>query len=51
MALAIFDLDNKLLSGDSDDLFGQFLVEKNWSIVLNMTARTIFSPTIYQSNT
>lgn len=28
MALAIFDLDNTLLSGDSDYLFGQFLVEK-----------------------
>lgn len=29
MALAIFDLDNTLLSGDSDYLWGQFLVENN----------------------
>ena len=28
MSLAIFDLDNTLLSGDSDYLWGQFLVEK-----------------------
>ena len=28
MALAIFDLDNTLLAGDSDYLWGQFLVEK-----------------------
>lgn len=28
MALAIFDLDNTLLNGDSDYLWGQFLVEK-----------------------
>lgn len=29
MSLAIFDLDNTLLSGDSDVLWGEFLVEKN----------------------
>jgi HAD superfamily hydrolase (TIGR01490 family) len=29
MALAIFDLDNTLLSGDSDYLWGQFIVENN----------------------
>lgn len=29
MALAIFDLDNTLLSGDSDYLWGEFLVEQN----------------------
>lgn len=29
MALAIFDLDNTLISGDSDHLWGEFLVEKN----------------------
>lgn len=28
MALAIFDLDNTLLAGDSDHAWGQFLVEK-----------------------
>ena len=28
MALALFDLDNTLLAGDSDYLWGQFLVEK-----------------------
>ncbi len=28
MALAIFDLDNTLLAGDSDHAFGQFLVNK-----------------------
>lgn len=28
MALAIFDLDNTLLNGDSDHAFGEFLVEK-----------------------
>jgi len=28
MALAIFDLDNTLLSGDSDHLWGEFLVEQ-----------------------
>ena len=28
MALAIFDLDNTLLSGDSDHLWGQFLARK-----------------------
>ena len=28
MNLAIFDLDNTLLGGDSDFLWGQFLVEK-----------------------
>ncbi len=30
MNLAIFDLDNTLLGGDSDYLWGQFLVEKQW---------------------
>ncbi len=29
MALAIFDLDNTLLAGDSDHLWGNFLVENN----------------------
>jgi HAD superfamily hydrolase (TIGR01490 family) len=29
MALAIFDLDNTLLGGDSDYLWGEFLVENN----------------------
>lgn len=29
MALAIFDLDNTLLDGDSDYLWGRFLVERN----------------------
>ncbi|PCJ32422.1 MAG: HAD-IB family hydrolase [Gammaproteobacteria bacterium] len=29
MALAIFDLDNTLLGGDSDYLWGEFLVEQN----------------------
>lgn len=29
MALAIFDLDQTLLSGDSDHAFGQFLVDKS----------------------
>lgn len=29
MALAIFDLDNTLLGGDSDHAWGQFLVEKD----------------------
>jgi HAD superfamily hydrolase (TIGR01490 family) len=29
MALAIFDLDNTLLGGDSDYLWGEFLVERN----------------------
>jgi HAD superfamily hydrolase (TIGR01490 family) len=29
MALAIFDLDNTLLEGDSDYLWGEFLVENN----------------------
>ena len=28
MALAIFDLDHTLLSGDSDHTWGQFLVDK-----------------------
>lgn len=28
MALAIFDLDNTLIAGDSDHLWGQFLVER-----------------------
>ena len=28
MSLAIFDLDNTLLAGDSDYLWGQFLVEQ-----------------------
>ncbi len=28
MTLAIFDLDNTLLGGDSDYLWGQFLVEQ-----------------------
>jgi len=28
MALAIFDLDNTLLGGDSDYLWGEYLVEK-----------------------
>jgi len=30
MALALFDLDNTLLSGDSDYEWGQFLVSKDW---------------------
>ncbi|HLQ27567.1 MAG TPA: HAD family hydrolase [Acidiferrobacterales bacterium] len=29
MSLAIFDLDNTLLSGDSDYAWGQFLIERN----------------------
>lgn len=29
MALAIFDLDNTLIAGDSDHAWGQFLVEEN----------------------
>jgi HAD superfamily hydrolase (TIGR01490 family) len=29
VALAIFDLDNTLIAGDSDHLWGEFLVEKN----------------------
>ena len=29
MSLAIFDLDNTLLGGDSDHLWGQFLVEQH----------------------
>lgn len=29
MALAIFDLDNTLIAGDSDHLWGEFLVRKN----------------------
>ncbi|MFQ5545238.1 MAG: HAD family hydrolase [Acidiferrobacterales bacterium] len=29
MSLAIFDLDNTLLAGDSDHAWGQFLVERN----------------------
>ncbi|MDF1762405.1 MAG: HAD-IB family hydrolase [Oleibacter sp.] len=29
MALAIFDLDNTLLSGDSDHAWGQYLVDRN----------------------
>ena len=28
MALAIFDLDNTLLGGDSDNLWGEFLVAR-----------------------
>ena len=28
MALAIFDLDHTLLSGDSDHAWGQFLVDR-----------------------
>ncbi|MES9972643.1 MAG: haloacid dehalogenase-like hydrolase, partial [Candidatus Thiodiazotropha sp.] len=28
MTLAIFDLDNTLLAGDSDYLWGEFLVER-----------------------
>jgi len=28
MSLAIFDLDNTLISDDSDHLWGEFLVEK-----------------------
>lgn len=30
MKLAIFDLDNTLIAGDSDYLWGQFLTEKNY---------------------
>lgn len=29
MALAIFDLDNTLIHGDSDYLWGKFLIEQN----------------------
>jgi HAD superfamily hydrolase (TIGR01490 family) len=29
MTLAIFDLDNTLIAGDSDHLWGEFLVERN----------------------
>jgi|TARA_B110001469_G_scaffold121845_1_gene131727 HAD superfamily hydrolase (TIGR01490 family) len=32
MALAIFDLDNTLLGGDSDYLWGEFLVEHNYVV-------------------
>ncbi|MDB2705386.1 HAD-IB family hydrolase [Pseudomonadota bacterium] len=32
MALAIFDLDNTLLGGDSDYLWGEFLVENNYVV-------------------
>lgn len=30
MAVAIFDLDNTLIAGDSDHAWGQFLVEHGW---------------------
>jgi HAD superfamily hydrolase (TIGR01490 family) len=30
MALAIFDLDNTLLAGDSDHAWGEFLAERGW---------------------
>ena len=30
MSLAIFDLDNTLLAGDSDHRWGEFLCEKSW---------------------
>ncbi len=30
MSLAIFDLDNTLIGGDSDHSFGEYLVEKKW---------------------
>ncbi|HNA21086.1 MAG TPA: HAD-IB family hydrolase, partial [Agitococcus sp.] len=29
MNLAIFDLDNTLIAGDSDHAWGEFLVDKN----------------------
>jgi HAD superfamily hydrolase (TIGR01490 family) len=31
MSLAIFDLDNTLLAGDSDHRWGEFLCEKKWT--------------------
>lgn len=30
MSLAIFDLDNTLIAGDSDHLWGEFLIERQW---------------------
>lgn len=30
MSLAIFDLDNTLIAGDSDHLWGEFLIEQGW---------------------
>tara|TARA_R110001606_G_scaffold171956_2_gene318008 strand:- start:21381 stop:22046 length:666 start_codon:yes stop_codon:yes gene_type:complete len=30
MTLAIFDLDNTLIAGDSDHLWGEFLVQQGW---------------------
>ena len=35
MALAIFDLDNTLLAGDSDYLWGQFLVQQGFNDCAN----------------
>ncbi len=37
MALAIFDLDNTLLAGDSDHRWGEFLVEKGLVSAANFT--------------
>jgi len=40
VALALFDLDNTLLGGDSDYLWGRFLVEQVSSTVTATNART-----------
>jgi HAD superfamily hydrolase (TIGR01490 family) len=39
MSLAIFDLDNTLLAGDSDHRWGEFLCEQNWASADNYRTR------------
>ena len=33
MTLALFDLDNTLIAGDSDHLWGEFLVERQGNLI------------------
>ena len=43
MKLAIFDIDNTLIAGDSDVLWGEFLCERNYvdSVAVSYTHLTL----------
>ena len=51
MALAIFDLDNTLLAGDSDHRWGEFLCEKGLAEAADFRARNDQFYADYQAGT
>lgn len=51
MTLAIFDLDNTLIGGDSDNLWGQFLCDQGWVDAADFGARNDQFYADYQAGT